>query len=475
MRRNKKQNRTMFLLVLLLMITLGYALVSATLKIRSVANLNKNTFYIHWENINVTEGSATATTPANIVNPTTVEFEVMLNKPGDYYEFTVDAKNDGIVDGILKVISIDAYDPTGETKINDEDLPPFVSKTFGLADGSEIGENHILKVGRKEKFKIRIDYTNDVSEEDVNKDYNCMFKVTVKYVQDKLNNSGATFVANTDSNVKGLIGTAYYDPTNPATVCTNESQTPRIPLYAATSNPEIDNKYDLIESTSIYRMATSYAVPNYSSPANNYNGGCMKWYVYKDTGNSYKMILDHNTTAYSYAYGGDRNLEIPTSENLKVECQRKYHTTKEIHDCLYVLDDVIERDTVDWVDDVDIISAEELAEIIGAENFDSSVNSIISLPDGYSWLLDNTEVDTTSLDRQPCTEPTCFVQGYWTNNTNHTIIDKESDYNTYISWYIDNSGLNYTTNSWGLYAKHEHNRIGIRPVITVSKSLFKSQ
>ena len=25
--------------------------------------------------------------------------------------------------------------------------------------------------------------------------------------------------------------------------------------------------------------------------------GCMKWYIYKDLGDSYKMILDHNTTA----------------------------------------------------------------------------------------------------------------------------------------------------------------------------------
>lgn len=197
MKNNKKQKKYMYLLIILLVISLGYALISTTLRIRGTANLSKNTFDIHWENLNVKSGSAEATQAAEITSPTVVEFSVMLNEPGQYYEFTVDAKNDGLVDGILQVISIDAYEVDGETKIEDEDLPSFVSKSFGLASGQPIEENHILRIGKKEKYKVRVEYTSDIEAEDLEKDFNCVFKFKAKYIQGELHEEEPEYVPKT--------------------------------------------------------------------------------------------------------------------------------------------------------------------------------------------------------------------------------------------------------------------------------------
>ena len=81
---NKKRNLYITIaIVTILLIGLGYAFLTSNLNIIGNTNINKNTWGVEFENINVTSGSVEASTPT-ISNKTTVNYTVTLDKPGDY-------------------------------------------------------------------------------------------------------------------------------------------------------------------------------------------------------------------------------------------------------------------------------------------------------------------------------------------------------------------------------------------------------
>ena len=62
--KNKKQRKIFLYLLVILGITVGFALLSTTLKINGTASIKSNTWDIHWDNttIDVAKGSVTETT-----------------------------------------------------------------------------------------------------------------------------------------------------------------------------------------------------------------------------------------------------------------------------------------------------------------------------------------------------------------------------------------------------------------------------
>jgi type IV pilus assembly protein PilA len=189
---------------------------------------------------------------------------------------------------------------------------------------------------------------------------------------------------------------------------------------------------------------------------NNVKTGCMKWYIYNDSGSSstVTMILDHNTTAYAY---------INKSQDLMTQ-----------------LTTALESDTSTWDSRLipRLITADEIAKITGNTSFDSSTatwkekfyleTNTSTEPDPYSgkyyWLYDYTykcssygckKEDNTSY-KVTFTNGSSYsyVYGYWTS----TLLAGE----TSKAWYVHMGGdLNYTSSP-----------AGIRPVITVSKALL---
>ena len=177
------------------------------------------------------------------------------------------------------------------------------------------------------------------------------------------------------------------------------------------------------------------------------NSGCMKWYVFNDKeGNAtVNVILDHNTTA-GVAYNS-------TGSNSEM---------KDVKTAL-------ENDTKDWKNTARLITANEVAKITKHPTFDASRENQdrfcldTNKPDGtnhcaktkgtskYTWLFDYTSV---------CTDYGCNISdssnwGYWTS-----IPYKD---NTINVWVVNSYGsltLDYVTRTV----------VGIRPVITISKS-----
>ena len=187
--KNKRQKKTMLLLLILLGVTVGFALLSTTLKINGTAGIKSNTWNIHWENVVPnSQSTITAETPTIGENGTKVTYEVELELPGDFYEFTVDAKNDGSINGKIDDVRHSVKEVTivgGEEVESTATLPSYILYTV-YYDGTETApqEGDILEAGGKQTYRVRIEYDrNSTTLPESNK----VYRITdeIDYVQTK--------------------------------------------------------------------------------------------------------------------------------------------------------------------------------------------------------------------------------------------------------------------------------------------------
>ncbi len=223
------------------------------------------------------------------------------------------------------------------------------------------------------------------------------------------------------------------NPDNPVDSCDNKKYTVYSNGTAIYYNPETNSKCDESEAVSITGTKT----------------GCMKWYTFNDGGEDVpmvNMILDHNTTAKIDLWSGIKSQ--------------------------------ITSDTSTWKDSLNarLITADEVAKITGNTSFDASTmgqsmfyfdsNNQTQTAKGqgtskYAWLFDYTS---------GCTNYGCNIadsgnNGYWTSSIRATTSYSIGDGNPFSVWTVDNRGF-----LGALYFNVA--RIGIRPVITVSKSVI---
>ena len=161
--KNKKKVRSVLLIVLLVLaLSIGFALLSTTLNINGLAFIKPNTWDIHWENV-AKEAGVEPVSPAtiNANDNKLVEFEADFTIPGDYYEFEVDAVNRGTIDGMLKEIK---FTINGDTL---GDLSNYLDYTIMYANGSEPQEKDLLESGKRVTYKIKLEYKTTISNEDL--------------------------------------------------------------------------------------------------------------------------------------------------------------------------------------------------------------------------------------------------------------------------------------------------------------------
>ena len=167
--------------------------------------------------------------------------------------------------------------------------------------------------------------------------------------------------------------------------------------------------------------------------------GCMKFYVYDDSGDTYKMILDHNTTATVAWNSTGSNSEM-----------------KEVAEAL-------SSDTIGWVGSPRLITANEIATITNTTLSDESTIIWFSrIGRNYTWLVNYTR---PCINYGTCEIEDSSTSGYWTSTP--------VDYSTiHGAWVIDSS--------FGLLASGQlndsvttNNSFGVRPVITLPKYLIK--
>ena len=153
--RKKKDLIKVSIILLVVAIGLGYAYINSDLNINGTAQVNSANWDVHWANVQVTNGSVSASSPT-ISNQTTVNYSVVLDQPGDYYEFTVDAVNGGTIDAMIDTIDSKLNGATIET------LPDYLSYTVTYEDGVELEPNHQLLHNTTETYKVKIKYRDDI-------------------------------------------------------------------------------------------------------------------------------------------------------------------------------------------------------------------------------------------------------------------------------------------------------------------------
>lgn len=172
--------------------------------------------------------------------------------------------------------------------------------------------------------------------------------------------------------------------------------------------------------------------------------GCMKWFIYDDSGSNYKMILDHNTT----------KLVTFNSSNKNSDPQALYNKLNE--------------DTADWDStklSANILTAADVAAISSINSFNPANSTYYSLGteinssngkgrSAYGWLYDYTR----ECEMHGCDHEVSTGYGHWTTTP------VSSNTNTKNVWLINYFGrLTFTEAKLGNW--------GIRPIVTVSKSV----
>ena len=185
MRLTKKESRIILFLTLLLVITVGYALLSQQLDINGTSKIKKTTWSIIWDNVQVNSNSvsgASVTQAAQITNTekTLVEYSITLSEPGEFYEFTVDAKNEGTIDGMVNTVSNKVYESNGTTE---RQLPAYLTYSVTYSDGKTIEPKQLLKAGTTEKYKVRVEFKDVEASQLPSSEETIKFKFEVEYVQ----------------------------------------------------------------------------------------------------------------------------------------------------------------------------------------------------------------------------------------------------------------------------------------------------
>ena len=178
-KRKKRKYLYDLLIVLLLCVGIGYAILMQDLNITGYSHINNATWNIYWDNVQVTTGSLSAETPQ--INPTTktsVSYEITLHQPGDFYEFTIDAVNDGSIPATITAVT---------SKMNNtpiSSLPVYLNYQVTMENGDPVIVNHVLADGDSETYKVRIEYRTDINPEDLpNSSQTFSFDFIITYEQ----------------------------------------------------------------------------------------------------------------------------------------------------------------------------------------------------------------------------------------------------------------------------------------------------
>lgn len=141
-------------------VTVGYAALSTTLSITGKGTLSKNSWDIHFENLVIVDNGASVVTTAPTIDSTKtkVSFNITLSKPGDSYEFTVDAVNKGTIDAMLS-----GFSATSLTT----DQQKYLTYTVTYSDGATISTKDYLKKGTSETIRVRVRFKDDLTATDL--------------------------------------------------------------------------------------------------------------------------------------------------------------------------------------------------------------------------------------------------------------------------------------------------------------------
>ena len=177
MKNRNDKKYSILVLLLIVGISIGYALLSTTLRITGKSSIGKSSWDVHFENIQIKEGSVAATKEPTITNNTTIaNFELKLSKPGEYYEFTVDVVNDGTIDAMIDSI-IKRPELTESQK-------KYLNYIIEYQNGEQLAKKQLVEKESYVTLKVRVEYKRDIDVSDLPVSAEALsLGLTVDYVQ----------------------------------------------------------------------------------------------------------------------------------------------------------------------------------------------------------------------------------------------------------------------------------------------------
>jgi len=176
-------------------LSIAYAALSTVLEISGNAQVNSASWDIRLKNVNVKEGSVSANSP-QISGSSTLSFDVDLDMPGDFYEFTVDVVNDGSIDAMI--------DSVVKTPELTSEQAKYIKYEVSYANGESINTKQTIKSKTKTPIKVRIEYRNDLSASDLpSSATELSLKLTLVYVQS--DGSGSEIKDNGEASVVRVV------------------------------------------------------------------------------------------------------------------------------------------------------------------------------------------------------------------------------------------------------------------------------
>ena len=167
MNRVHKFNK-IFIFLLILFISIGFAIISTSLSISGISSISKNSWDVHFENARIKHSVEGYPLLDISDDRLSVTYSVDLKYPGDYFEFTVDTVNNGTIDAIVDTV-------------NNTELTPLQAQV--LLVEFDANENDILLSSDKKTYTVKLSYKDDIDVDDLlDTDFsvNLTFSITYK-------------------------------------------------------------------------------------------------------------------------------------------------------------------------------------------------------------------------------------------------------------------------------------------------------
>ena len=425
----EKERRTKALVVVVLLIvvaglTIAFAALSTTLNINGTAYLDAAKWGIRFENLSepVKLGTAAVTGTAEIEETKSAEItgiNVSLSTPGDKVTYTVDLVNEGTINAKIEKTTLI------------EEQQKYLTFKVTYKDGKEVREGDILSKVERKNLIITIEFIKDLTKEDL--------------------------------------------PTNTSTI----SLSYKLNFVQTDDNTTITNNSSQQACTSFDKKDT-YSVGDVIALCNTDTGKSEDFYVMKDNGSTVTALAKYNllvgdTAVWNDDFSDITTTPISTSEEgygLQNSIAGYYELNSEGMPTTNTFKGVIafaedkNNGKGYWVDDSGNLLS-KYGTSYPANVFDS--NSLLYEPlENYKNYLKNT-LGKTSVDARlitfeeltglGCSE-SCTSAPSWVYSTNYRTA---SAYDNYLVWNVYSNG---GTDGNPFYASG----IGLRPVITVSKS-----
>ena len=180
MRFNSKTNSmVLFLFSMILLLGVGYAYLNTSVTVQGAGKVTSSSWDVHFENVVVNEKSSNSLEGnplPTIIDDSTVTFNVGLESPGEFYEFSLDVVNNGTIDAMIDDIIV-----SPELTVEQQKMFRYEIK---YDNGINLEKYQSLKSGEKKNIKILFKYNEmldyvEYSEE--NQSFE--FSITIKYVQ----------------------------------------------------------------------------------------------------------------------------------------------------------------------------------------------------------------------------------------------------------------------------------------------------